>query len=305
MGLKKRLIRFFQDKIGIGENRDKIKELESRISYQNQLIQRVLPEIFPMTQEEKTHGYAFLKELGLADQPDLSIHKNDIMFRLSYYRTGGDLRRTLQAYLKTGYEIARDISSIANEKGVEAKSFLDFGAGYGRVSRFFPFTLPGARIWVSEIKPQSLDFLKDRFAFSPILHSEAPDSLVLPEKMDIIFAGSVFTHLPKALFEPWLDTLLNGLEDNGILIFSTHNKLDYPEAKGDFHFTESSEDTFMVEVEDRLEDAKKYGVTYVSDRYIRDLLNSKDQISWESRRLAFGKTQDLVICQRAAAINPA
>ncbi|MDX5428349.1 MAG: hypothetical protein LPK46_08290, partial [Bacteroidota bacterium] len=119
MGLKKRLIRFFQDKIGIGENRDKIKELESRISYQNQLIQRVLPEIFPMTQEEKTHGYAFLKELGLADQPDLSIHKNDIMFRLSYYRTGGDLRRTLQAYLKTGYEIARDISSIANEKGVE------------------------------------------------------------------------------------------------------------------------------------------------------------------------------------------
>ena len=283
-------------KSGIAENSARLDRMEKKLALSLALQRSILPEklIFPPEVFEVVNRWH--SRLG---EGTTEIHKNDIMFLFSLYHHYGDWGKALEEYMETGYQMAQTLSDIAKNHDVEIGNVLDFGSGYGRVSRFFKVTFPGSKISVSEVKSQSLAFQRDVFGYTPIEHTEDPSSFVAPQEYDLIFAGSVFTHLPKIRFVEWLRLLISCLSKNGILVFSIHNLLDLASPSSEpFVFVEHSEDQVMSEIGDRIKDASTYGSAYVDIDTLKDWIQGEQGVTKEIIRLGFGGTQDLCVISK-------
>lgn len=211
----------------------------------------------------------FQKERGLKDMY-FPVHKNDIMFLYHLYHHESDTEEAFKSYYNVGLNIAGSCAGLINKHTAENKSILDFGSGYGRVSRFLPFFFPDAEIHISEVKPDALLFQKEEFGFGIVTHSHSAESF--PTKtFDVIIAGSVFTHLPQDLFEKWFAVLCKSISEKGMVMFSYNNIERIASPKNpDIHYTSQSEDSFF-RVSDRLADEKTYGLTFVSQNYLGKL----------------------------------
>ena len=79
--MKKTLKRWFQDKIGIGENRDKLALLEKRLAALATLEQWALPEVLPIPSEAMNEAWsAAMDTLGLSEPWNAcsrAIHRSD------------------------------------------------------------------------------------------------------------------------------------------------------------------------------------------------------------------------------------
>ena len=208
----------------------------------------------------------FKSERGLSEM-FFPVHKNDIMFLYHLYHHENSAEKAFKTYYNVGLNIASVTADLINKHPVKVKSLLDFGSGYGRVSRFLPFYFPEAEINVSEVKPDALLFQKEQFGFGTVSHSHLASSF--PEaSFDVIIAGSVFTHLPRDLFESWFETLCKSITPEGMVMFSYNNieRIKNPKDP-DLHYTSQSEDSFF-RVSDRLDDDSTYGLTFVSKSYL-------------------------------------
>lgn len=198
------------------------------------------------------------------------VHKNDIMFLYHLYHHESDTEEAFKSYYNVGLNIAGSCAGLINKHTADAQSVLDFGSGYGRVSRFLPFFFPDAKIHVSEVKPDALLFQKEEFGFQIVAHSPFAESFP-KQSFDVIIAGSVFTHLPQNLFEKWFTVLCTSISKKGMVMFSYNNieRIASPQ-NPDIHYTSQSEDSFF-RVSDRLADDATYGLTFVSQNYLSKL----------------------------------
>ena len=274
--MKKTFKRWFQDKIGIGENRDKLALLEKRIAALATLEQWALPEVLPIPRASlETAWTDTLQGLSLPEawaSSPIGIHRSDPMFRYPFQVHGGDTLRVLAEYYHTGAEAALQLQAQAPD----AQRILDFGGGYGRVGRFLTAAFPQAKRMVSDPKTSAVDFQIKHFGALADDH----------QPVDLLFAGSVFTHLPEADFRSTLNTLLGRLIRGGTLILTLH---EFQSTRFVFHpYTEESA---LRELEDVLsEDA--YGSVYCSESFWRESLQAAEG-SWSYEILPerFGGTQ--------------
>lgn len=238
----------------------------------------------------------FQKERGI-QQMYFPVHRNDIMFLYHLYHHQNDIDEAFKSYYNVGFNIAGTCAELIKKHTDDPKVILDFGSGYGRVSRFLPFYFPDAEIAVSEVKPDALLFQKKEFNFSIVSHNEQAESFPKAE-YDAIIAGSVFTHLPKELFEKWFASLCNSMTDKGMLMI-TYNyieRIKNPQS-ADFHYTSQSEDSFF-RVSDRLANAETYGLTFVSQNYLKNLADKN------GREIHFEKDAQLAKQKVAILLKP-
>jgi len=100
---------------------------------------------------------------------------------------------------------------------LEDSTLLDFGCGWGRLSRLFARDLRPAQIFGCDSDPQILEWCRDL----PGTFRQSPTRLgCLPfeQRFDLAFAFSVFTHLGPATHDSALTALHAALEPNGLLI---------------------------------------------------------------------------------------
>lgn len=127
------------------------------------------------------------------------------------------------AYLATGRSaLACIMESLAAAHKRELGQILDFGSGYGRVLRFLSQAFPEATITASEVDPDAVEFCARTFGAVGVASRNDPHHASFASPFDLIWAGSVFTHLTKDLWEAWLPVLGAALVDDGVLVFSTH-----------------------------------------------------------------------------------
>ena len=290
--------KWFQDKIGIGENRDRLSFIEKKINFNTLMIQEFLPEILDIKADKRS--ILALEERAENKSVPTFIHKNDIMFISNLYHNE-DMDKALNVYFKLGNSTASMLWAIAEENKKsdlfnEGGAVLDFGAGYGRVSRFLPSYFGSkSSYYASEIKEEAMRFHESSLGYKGIVHGPHAASFKTDQKFDLIFVGSVFTHLPKKMTEDWLTSLSNALNKGGLLIFTTHNIKTYGfSEKGDFYFAPESEDSSFSTIEDSLEDQSEYGTSYISDELIKTWMTERN-LNFEIRSQAFGGTQDLII----------
>ena len=113
--------------------------------------------------------------------------------------------------------------------------------------------------------PGSIEFLQEQFGVNGILSAHKPELVTLPEQYDLVFVLSMFTHLPPAMWKPWLHALGSAVAPGGVLVFSVANETSARELGVSFsangtHFIASSESPSI--------DAEIYGTTYTTSRFV-------------------------------------
>ena len=100
----------------------------------------------------------------------------------------------------------------------EFGSLLDFGCGCGRVIRHWKDE-NGTAICGSDYNPLLVDWCRDNLGFAEFtVNGLKPDLPHEDGRFDLIYALSVFTHLPEDLQEPWMAELNRVLSPGGTLL---------------------------------------------------------------------------------------
>jgi SAM-dependent methyltransferase len=141
------------------------------------------------------------------------VSDQDTMFKIRkrYFRTG-----------RTGLDSIR-LAMLAIGK-TEVGSVLDFPSGYGRVLRWIKAEFPGARLAACDIDQAGVDFCARTFEATPIYGREEPQEIEIEDRYDLVWCGSLFTHLPIERWEGFLDLFEDVLDPGGLLVFTVHGR---------------------------------------------------------------------------------
>lgn len=191
-----------------------------------------------------------------------AIDERDDMLDFAVKLFDHDRDRALTNYFQNGLDQYRLVRHIASWRG-RAGKMLDFASGYGRLTRFLVHEKLADEITVSDILEGGMEFQAAQFGVRTILSKTDPAQFAAPERYDLIFVASLFTHLPPATFTPWLLRLAKLLTAEGLLIFTVHDESIAPQAfEGGISF-ESRSESRVLDVDD-------YGSTWVTEAYVRE-----------------------------------
>lgn len=234
-----------------------------------------------------------------AQMPELSstIHPADEMYL--FIANHPALRdNALERYFQSGQAMVVELETALAALGTQlgnVRRFLEFACGYGRFTRHLVRHLEPSRITVSDLYKEAVDFQKETFGVNGFYSELVPEQLVDRGEYDVIFVGSLFSHLPEAVWEPWIKRLYQLLAPRGALIFSTHGPTCLPKgavmAESGFLFNRHSESS-IHSVDD-------YGSTYVTPEYVRDAVRSAtgQPVAWDKHKGLYS-FQDLYAVQK-------
>lgn len=98
---------------------------------------------------------------------------------------------------------------------------LDFGCGCGRVLRHW--ARDGINVDGCDYNPELIGWCRDRLPFATVDTNQLEPPLPYDQaRFDLVYALSVFTHLPEPLQRPWAEELARVTVPGGHLIVSTH-----------------------------------------------------------------------------------
>ena len=130
-------------------------------------------------------------------------------------------------YFGVGKSALHGIETALMAAGKPANSIrniLDLPCGHGRVMRFFKAAFPQAQITACDLNKPAVDFCSQTFAAQPVYSSVDVNQIPLHGKYDLIWSGSLLTHLrPEACAEfvrLW-NTLIN---PGGLIVFTLHGR---------------------------------------------------------------------------------
>ncbi|GAB1717515.1 MAG: hypothetical protein NTAFB05_25570 [Nitrobacter sp.] len=109
----------------------------------------------------------------------------------------------------------------------ELEDIHDFGCGYGRVTRWLKAEFPKAHIWTSDMDEGAQQWCRDH------LGSTIPRDVYAKEAFDLVYLGSVFTHLKASVSEALLRQLIPSLKPMGVLLFTSQGRWSYEDIKRD------------------------------------------------------------------------
>src|SRR4029450_6397039 len=145
------------------------------------------------------------------------VHIDDQMYR-------SDATAHVPHYVedaRPGMENLRETLAAANRTWADVRRCLDFASGYGRVTRWLVRELPPARVTAADVDRQAVRFCAFEFRVRPLRVPRGADELRLDGPYDLIFVGSLLTHLPLPACAATLAALVKALELGGLLVFST------------------------------------------------------------------------------------
>lgn len=130
-----------------------------------------------------------------------------------------------QHYLSVGESALKAIQHACEIAGLpEPQRILDFGAGSGRVTRWIRAAFPKAHIVVADVRGPCLKFNAATFDAEPWAASTDLRALEAPGMFDLIWAGSVATHLPKNSTFALVRKFRDWTKPNGVFSYSVHGR---------------------------------------------------------------------------------
>jgi SAM-dependent methyltransferase len=246
-----------------------------------------------------------------------------------------DMLETEQArdhYFAIGRSALHIISEAMMLSGrTQFNRILDLPCGGGRITRHLVKFFPDAKIYIDDIVAEKREAVRDQFAVE--LASCARDFQgALDFQFDMIFVGSLFTHLNEHMFRDALNYLIGSLSPGGLLIMTTHGRLAATWAASDQRKLGKSRQRKSlldplrrkprpVAVEDVLEAidgsymeagfgyteyrafthayGKSYGATFITPSWLMKLIQSRNDatiIGFKER--GFANHQDVVTLQK-------
>jgi SAM-dependent methyltransferase len=120
---------------------------------------------------------------------------------------------------RNAIELILQAMLIANKTDV--KTILDMPCGFGRVARHLAAAFPEAALSVCDLYEDRIAFCAEQFRGNPLLSKDNLSELSFPEPFDLIWCGSLLTHLPERKFRDALRLFSRSLAPDGIAVVTT------------------------------------------------------------------------------------
>ena len=176
-------------------------------------------------------------------------------------------KNPIREYLSDGWRTLSELMVILESVDrplLKTESMLEFAAGFGRFTRHLVRVLPG-RVTCADVLPGSIEFLRAQFGVKTVVSSHDPASIRFPQQYDLVFVLSMFTHLPPAMWQPWLIALGRTVAPGGLLLFSVHNETSARELGVTF---EADGTRFLASSESPSLDVEVYGTTCTTRSFV-------------------------------------
>jgi cyclopropane fatty-acyl-phospholipid synthase-like methyltransferase len=201
----------------------------------------------------------------------------------------------------------------------EPGRILDFGCGAGRVTRWLRAAYPQVQIHGCEIDrlQSALQFVHETFAVSTWNSVADLARLEPPATYDLIWLGSVFTHLSQHASAQLFDKLSSWLNSRGMVVFTTHGRraLFHDRHDPDLYGLSPAGRARALE-EHRCtgygyadyswagEYQTNYGISFTSTEWWTNFVKSRREMKLVYvSEAAFDEHQDVVAAMKAPAIN--
>lgn len=122
-------------------------------------------------------------------------------------------------------------------------SILDLPCGHGRVARHLRAGFPDAELYFCDIESGGADFCAETFGGHAI-HSQPELAEVALPAVDLIWVGSLFTHVDIDRTRRWLRHLCDHLNQDGILVATFHG--DWSVRMHESHYPMCDPETWQV-----------------------------------------------------------
>jgi len=140
------------------------------------------------------------------------IHPEDVMWNTGqpwYYEVGRSSLEVICSMLPQN-----NLSNVAR--------ILDLPCGHGRAGRYLRAGFPDAEIMFCDIDRSGVDFCSSAFGGKGIYSQPELTTVDLGNGYDLIWVGSLFTHLDEKRTAKWLAYLVDALSEGGTLIATFH-----------------------------------------------------------------------------------
>jgi SAM-dependent methyltransferase len=166
-----------------------------------------------------------LQKRRLLSDPSLSAGERELLRKVSsrVYHNDGMYHGDGSHYFKVGLSAIGCIdAALANSRLPDPRAILDFPCGSGRVLRFLVQRFPPAEITACELDSGPVQFCVRTFGARPAFSSLNLDEVSLDRKFDLIWCGSLVTHLDESGIVSLLKLFKRHLVAGGLMIFTTH-----------------------------------------------------------------------------------
>lgn len=147
------------------------------------------------------------------------VHYHDAML-------ADDSAQSIEDYLRAARSAIDNLDAALQSAGRsfdDVASCLDFGCGHGRVLRLLQQRIPARRITVCDVDEEGVYFCAAEFGARPLV-SRGPIASLRLGRYDLVWSGSVFTHLDRDDGEALLEKLGASLLPGGVLVFTFHGE---------------------------------------------------------------------------------
>ena len=127
-------------------------------------------------------------------------------------------------YLEAGANalwLIRHALSAAERQISDITRILDYACGFGRVLRWLRAGFPLARTVAADADPNAVRAVRELFDVDSIVLDKSLTEK-LGENFDLIWIGSLATHLPEIQLKALISRLSLLLAPRGVLVFTTH-----------------------------------------------------------------------------------
>lgn len=104
----------------------------------------------------------------------------------------------------------------------EPRTILDLPCGHGRVLRWMAARFPAAQLTACDLDRHGVDFCAAAFGARPLYSRTDLGALELDERFDLIWCGSLVTHLDADRIATLLAFFADHLQPGGVAVVTTH-----------------------------------------------------------------------------------